>query len=174
MFYVRYPEVLRRNPIVLFTTFCTCFSCKLKSKLVSNTVPRCLWVDDDLTNFWLKHTGGWSILLIFLLKITSWACFLGSGLDLILHWKAKTFIFIKSLFRSFAVEFIFWTSENREVPSANNFGFDVKSSDKSLIQIRKNNGPRIDLWGTPASILVQNECCQVKTTLCFLWKHSIC
>ena len=124
---------LRRSPIVLFTLFCTFFRCKLKSNLVSNIIPRCFWVDDDLTKFSLKYNGGWSILLIFLLKITSWACFLGSGLNLIFHWKAQSLIFIKSLFRSFAVEFIFWTTENREVSSANNFGFEVKPSDKSLI-----------------------------------------
>ena len=124
---------LRRSPIVLFTLFCTFFRCRLKSNLVSNIIPRCFWVDDDLTKFSLKYNGGWSILLIFLLKITSWACFLGSGLNLIFHWKAQSLIFIKSLFRSFAVEFIFWTTENREVSSANNFGFEVKPSDKSLI-----------------------------------------
>ena len=83
--------------------------------------------------------------------------------------KSPITYFIKSLFRSFAVEVIFWTTENREVPSASNFGVQVKPSDKSLISIRKNNGPRIDPWGTPAWTLVQDECCPFKTTLCFLW-----
>ena len=95
---------LRRSRIILFTLFCTFLRCKLKSNLVSNIIPRCFWVDDDLTKFPLKYNGGWSILLIFLLKITSWACFLGSRLNLIFHWKAVSLIFIKSLFRSFAVE----------------------------------------------------------------------
>ena len=57
--------------------------------------------------------------------------------------------------------------EKREVSFANNFGFEVKSSDKSLIQIRKNNGPRTDPRGTPASKLTQVEC-PFKATLCFL------
>ena len=52
--------------------------------------------------------------------------------------------------------------------SANNFGFKVKSSDKSLIQIRKNNAPRTDPWGTPASMLTHVEWCPFKATLCFL------
>ena len=124
---------LQRRPIVLFTLFCTLFRCKLKSSLVSNTIPRCLWADDDLTKFWLKYNGGWSILLIFLLKMTSWACLLESGLNLIFHWKAQLLNFIKSLFKSFADEFILWMTEKREVSSANNLGFEVKPSDKSLI-----------------------------------------
>ena len=103
------------------------------------------------------------------MKITSWACLVGSELNLIFHWKPQLFIFIKSLFKSFTVEFVLWTTENREVSSANNLGFEVKPSGKSLIQIRKNNRPRVDPWRTPASILVQDECCWFKTTLCFLW-----
>ena len=114
---------LRRGAIVLFTLSCAFFRCRLKSNLVCNIIPRCFWVDDDLTKFSLKHNGRWSILLIFLLKITSWACFLGSGLNLIFHWKDQWLIFIKSLFRSINVEFIFWTMENSQVSSANNFGF---------------------------------------------------
>ena len=124
---------LRRRHIVLLTLFCTFFRGKLKSNLVSNIIPRCFWVDDDLIKFWLKHDGGWSILSIFLLKITSWACFLGSGLNLIFHWNAQLLIFIKSLFRSLAVEFVLWITEKREMSSANNLGFAVKPSDKSLI-----------------------------------------
>ena len=70
-------------------------------------------------------------------------------MNLIFHCKAQSLIFIKSRFKSFAVEFKFSTTKNSEVTSANNFGFEVKPSDKSLIKIRENNGPRIDPWGTP-------------------------
>ena len=45
---------LRRSTIVLFTLFCTFFKWKLKFNLVSNIIPRCLWVIDDLTKFLLK------------------------------------------------------------------------------------------------------------------------
>ena len=124
---------LRISPFVLFMLFSAFFSWKLTSNLVSNTIPRCLWVDVNLTKFWLQYNRGWRILLVFLLKITSWACFLGSGLNLIFHCKTKSLNFIKSLFRLFAVEFIFWITENREVSSADNFGFEVKSPDESLI-----------------------------------------
>ena len=50
------------------------------------------------------------------------------------------------------------------MPLANNFGFEVKQSDKSLIYIRKNNGSIMDPWGTPGSTLVQGERCPFKTT----------
>ena len=38
-----------------------------------------------------------------------------------------------------------------------------------MIYIRKNNGPRIDSWWFSALVLVQDECCPFKKTLCFLW-----
>ena len=43
--------------------------------------------------------------------------------------------------------------EKSEVLLANNLGIDGKSSDKSLIYIRNNNGPRITPWGTLASTI---------------------
>ena len=138
---------LRGSHIVLFTFFCTFLRCMLKSNLVFNIIRKCFWLanlvfniirkcfwlDNDLIKFSLRYNRGWSVLLIFLLNFTSWACFSGSGLNLIFHWKTQLLIFIKSLFRSFAVEFIFWTTENREASSANSFRFEVKPSDKSLI-----------------------------------------
>ena len=108
-------------------------------------------------------------MLIFLLKVTSGACFLDSGSNLISHWKAQSLIFIKSLFRSFAAKFMFWITENRdrEVLYANNFGFEVEIPDKSLILIRKKDGPRIDPWKIPASTLVHDKFCPFKTTYFF-------
>ena len=38
----------------------------------------------------------------------------------------------------------------RNVSSANNFVLEDKSPDKSFIQIKNNNGPRVEPWGTPA------------------------
>ena len=66
----------RKSPSMLFNLFCMFFRCKLKANLVSNTILRYLWVDDELTNFGQNIKEGWSILLILQLKITSWACFL--------------------------------------------------------------------------------------------------
>ena len=51
--------------------------------------------------------------------------------------------------------FISCTTENRKVPSANNLVSDDMPSDKSLIQIKKSSGLRIDPCGTPALTLVQ-------------------
>ena len=64
-----------------------------------------------------------------MLKVTSWASLLGSELKLIVHWKSQSLILLTSLFKSVVVELIFWTIGKREVISANNFAFEVKSSD---------------------------------------------
>ena len=53
--------------------------------------------------------------------------------------------------------FVPCTTENRAVSSANNLALDDKPSGKSLIQIKKSNGPKIDPWGTPALTLVHEE-----------------
>ena len=55
--------------------------------------------------------------------------------------------------------FISCTTENREVSSANSLALDDKPSGKSLIQIKKSNGPKTDPWGTPALTLVHEEDC---------------
>ena len=39
--------------------------------------------------------------------------------------------------------------ENNDVSSANSFTVDVMSTDRSLIYIGKNNGPKMDPCGTP-------------------------
>ena len=56
--------------------------------------------------------------------------------------------------------FLLCTTEKREVSSANNLGLDDKSSDRSLIYIKKNSGPRMD---------------PLRTTFClrFFRKHFI-
>ena len=38
----------------------------------------------------------------------------------------------------------------KEVCPAKSLGFDDKPFDKSLMQTKNNNGPRIEPWGTPA------------------------
>ena len=49
------------------------------------------------------------------------------------------------------------TAEKIELSSANNLGLEDKSSDRSLIYIKKNSGPSADPWGTPARTLVQDD-----------------
>ena len=62
------------------------------------------------------------VFIIFLLERTSCTCFDRSGLKLIIHWKVKLFISLKSLLRSVAVVSGFLIAEDCNVLSANNFG----------------------------------------------------
>ena len=41
------------------------------------------------------------------------------------------------------------TTENKKVSSANSFTVETNSSEKSLMQIRKKSGPRMEPCGTP-------------------------
>ena len=81
----------------------------------------------------LKRNEGLQIFLVFLLKITCWACLLGYGLKFIFHWKVHLLISYKSLFNSFAEVPTSCITENKDVLSANNFAFDDKPSARSLI-----------------------------------------
>ena len=60
------------------------------------------------------------------------------------------------------------TVENKDLPSAKSSLFESRFSVKSFFYKRKNRGPRMDPWGTPALISVHDEYCPFKTTLCFL------
>ena len=55
--------------------------------------------------------------------------------------------------------------ENKELSSANNFLSEFKLSDRSLMQMRKSNGPNIEPCGTPSRIGVQSESLPLRTTL---------
>ena len=52
---------------------------------VSRMIPRCFWDVVCMTLLLLNTSGGCDIALDFQLKITSCACFLGSGLKLVSH-----------------------------------------------------------------------------------------
>ena len=93
----------------------------LKYNFESTSRPKCFWESASLTRIFLKNILGWIFLVVFLLKTTSWACFV--GLKLISHWKAHLSISFRSLFRLLAVLSGTLTVENRGVSSANNFGF---------------------------------------------------
>ena len=60
------------------------------------------------------------------------------------------------------------TIENIEALSTKNLAIVVKSSDKSLIYIRKNNCPKFKPLGTPATTSAHEECWPFTTTLSFL------
>lgn len=70
------------------------------------------------------------ICLIFLLKITSCACFEESGLKFFFHCKAHLLVLFS--IQLFGAKFTLWAMENKEVLSTNDFGLKVKPSDKSL------------------------------------------
>ena len=90
----------------------------------------------------------------FLEKITSWACLVRSGLKTIFYCLAHSRIFLKSLFSTFAVSKGSQISENKVVSSANNLTLLFKLCVRSLIYIRKNNGPNIEPCGAPAWIVI--------------------
>ena len=62
---------------------------------------------------------------------------------------APAFILLKSLFKLVAYKFILSTTEKNEASSA----FVAKPSERLFIQIKSNNGPRMDPCGIPDSIL---------------------
>ena len=155
---------MRKRPIVLLTLFRTLLRCSSKVNLTSNVTPRCFWEEVCKTLLLLKTKDGCGSFFILRLKITSWACLLGSGLKLIFHWKAHLLIFFRSSFNSLAEAFTSWTTENNDVSSAKSFTLEDKSSAKSLYQLN------IDPFGTAAWTLVQDEFCPLRIlSLCLYW-----
>ena len=61
--------------------------------------------------------------------------------------------------------------ENREVSSANSLHLLLRPSDKSLICIKNNKGPRINPWLTPVQKSALEEQWPFKTTVCFLLRR---
>ena len=68
---------------------------------------------------------------------------------------------------SFAAALESSTTVNNEVSSAKSLTLHLKSSVRSFMYTRKNRGPKIELWGTPAEIFPQMEHCPFKTVRCF-------
>ena len=139
----------------------------LKDNLESRTIPRCLCSITFFTGVSLKRTTGWSISFFFLENISSTACFCGSGLKDILQLRAHWFINSKSWFMSIAAALESSTTVNNEVSSAKSLTLHLKSSVRSFMYTRKNRGPKIEPWGTPAEISPYDEHCPFKTVRCF-------
>ena len=129
--------------------------CSWKSSLVSKIIPKCLWVVYWITTVLLKFNDGWFGLLSFLEKVTSCACLFGSRLKLISHWN----VHLSSLDHHLNSLLIEWYpgQPKREGITSKQFGFETKLSERSLINIKKNRGPRIDPWQTPTLTLPQEE-----------------
>ena len=110
--------------------------------------PKCFWVE-QITTFALLNVKGREFWLFdFFEKYTSCACFLGSGLNCIFHWKPQLLITCKSLFYSLCDLYLSKTCEKRDVPSAKILQVDWMLSGKSLMYIRNKRGPRTErtLW----------------------------
>ena len=119
--------------IVLFTLVKTVLIWMLKDNFKSKCRSKCFWESTLLTGIFSKNILRWTFLAVFLLKMTSSTCFLGSELKLIFHWKAHLFISFRSLFKLLAVLSGTLTVQNRDVSSANNLGLHWRLSDKSLM-----------------------------------------
>ena len=104
------------------------------------------------------HKDGWFLCEILRLNMISWACFAGSGLKLIFHTIAHSFILKRSLFNRLAQSLILGTTENSNESSAKSLTFEFKPLGKSLMQIKNSKGPRIDPWGTPTLTSAHYEC----------------
>ena len=124
---------LRMRPIVFEVLSKTSFKCPLKFSLLSKIKPRCFWDSVWLTWELLKVRLGWTGLLSFLLKITSCACLVRSGLNMIFHWQAYLLTFLRSFLSSWVLAAMSQKTEKSDVSSANNFALVIKPSGRSLI-----------------------------------------
>ena len=99
-------------------------------------------------------------------KNTSWAYLDGYGLKDIFHLYAQKLTLSRSLFSFYDVLIGSRTTKNIEVSSAKSFTLDSRLSNKSFIYIYiyKNNGPRIEPWGTPVLIVSHSDSCPFRTT----------
>ena len=82
-------------------------------------------------------------------------------------------MFSQSTLRCLAIRFLSRTTEEWVVSSANNLGFEDKSSDESLIYINKKIEPRLDPWWTPARILASDEVRPLKKLFCLQFLRKL-
>ena len=130
--------------------------------MVFKIIPRCFWDEACLIGLLLKSVEGRLFFWSLLEKRTFWACLLGSGLKLILHWNAQLLIFFKALFKWVTKVLILWTMEKSKILSAKHLAF------VNINIIKNNSGLSMDPWGNPVLMLVHEESCLFKTTCCFL------
>ena len=146
----------RNSPIVLLTLFNIFLRCYWKFNLVSKIIPRLL--RRDLFDWLIVEINR---RMTCLLGFTRENNFLGLSawvrLKLIFHWNAQMFIFLKSPFKWLAEVLTFRTMEKRNVSSAKSLAVVDRSSGRSLMQIKNNIGSSMEPWGTPASMLAQDE-----------------
>ena len=81
----------------------------------------------------MKNKEGWIPRIYLFEIIKSFACLVGSGLNDIFQLKAQSRIFTKSLFSLEAETLALFTTEKREVSSANSLTVVVRPRGRSLI-----------------------------------------
>ena len=99
----------------------------------------------------LMETWGWKGFTVFWEKVTSWACLVRSGLNIIFYWYAHSEILFESSLTS-SVETMSFTIEEIDPSSAKSFTFDMKLLGRSFMYIKNSNGSRIDPCSTPALV----------------------
>ena len=107
----------RNNSMVLLISFDTFVKCLSNVNLLSKVNPKCFCNYAWETILLLKRIRGGQTFFSFLEKITSWACMLGSGLKLMFHWKARSFILDRSLLSCKVVTTESWATGKRKVSS---------------------------------------------------------
>ena len=139
----------------------------LKSNFESRATPKCFWWGHVAIILLLNVTGGYVHLFDFREKITSFACFFGSGLNYIFHLYTQFLIISKSDFRVFWEFLVSMIFEKREVPPAKILRIYITPSGKWLIYIKNKRGNNTEPWGTPEFIFHESEFWLFKATVCF-------
>lgn len=109
------------------------FRCSQKVNCSSIIISRCFWDEDCEPWLLLKSNWEWFILFDFWLKMTTWACLVGSGLNLIFHLKVQLLILAKSWFSLLADVFISPVTEKKDVSYANSLALQEKLVARSLM-----------------------------------------
>ena len=106
----------------------------------------------------------------FLLKVTSCACLIMSGLKVSFSvipnfelWLGRHLILLQKHLRCKLQKTV------RQVSSTKSFVLHDKSFVKSLIYIKNRSNPGLDLWGTPTLTSAHEEDWLFETNLCFLF-----
>ena len=154
------------EPMILLYLLIMSSRCSLNFNLVSRIKPRSLWLSDILAWDWFKESGLVLFLTILGEKQISVACFLGSVLNSIFHWKARYLIIMRSSFNTRSDFLKSWHFENQDMLSASILLIDWIPSRNSLIYIKKMSGQKTDLCETPERALSQEEVWSSRTTLC--------
>ena len=105
-------------------------------------------------NWW----SWWKGFTVFWEKITSWACLVRSGLNIIFHSYVHSEILFKPLF----------TTEKIDVSWAKHFTFNIKLLGRSFTCIKNSNEPKIDPCSKPALISSHREFLPLSKTLWYL------